>query len=214
MDLNGSGKGTVGKELADKLGILHVSTGDIFRENIKNETALGKEANEYISKGMLVPDELTNRIVSDRLSKPDAKGGALLDGYPRNKEQCEELDKILSSLGKKVDIAINLDVPYEELLGRITNRRVCTKCKEGYNLEYNPPKTDGICDKCGGDVVQRDDDKPEIVEARLKIYYEQAQELLDYYKSQEKLRTEIAGDKVRRTSKDVVNTLIEYFGNK
>lgn len=163
---------------------------------------------------MLVPDELTNRIVSDRLSKEDAKNGVLLDGYPRNKEQCEELDKILSSLGRILDVAINLDVPYEELLRRITNRRVCIKCKEGYNIEYYPPRENGICDKCGGDVVQRDDDKPEIVEARLKIYYEQAQEILDYYESQGKLHTEVAGDKVGRTSKDVVNTLVEYFNNK
>lgn len=214
LGAQGSGKGTVGKDLADNLNLLHISTGDIFRENIKNETQLGQEANNYISKGELVPDGLTNRILEDRLSKQDAKNGVVLDGYPRTKEQCEELDKILNNLETQVDIVVNLDVPYEELISRITNRRVCKGCKEGYNLQYNPPKIQGVCDKCGGMVIQRDDDKPEIVEARLRIYYAKSKEVTEYYISQGKLRNEEVGEKVGRTSKDVANDLINEFNKK
>lgn len=209
LGAQGSGKGTVGTSLAEALNIAHISTGDIFRENIKNGTELGKEANEYIIQGKLVPDELTNRILKDRLSKEDViSSGALLDGYPRTKEQCEELDKMLIEFGKEVDLAINLDVPYEELISRITTRRVCKNCKEGYNTEYNPPKVEGICDKCSGEVVQRDDDKPDAVKQRLDIYYKNAEVITSYYASQGKLRTEVAGDKIGRTSKDVTEDLI------
>lgn len=212
LGAQGSGKGTVGTSISEALNIPHISTGDIFRENIKNNTELGKEANKYILEGKLVPDELTNRIVKDRLSKEDVlENGAILDGYPRNKEQCEELDKMLLKIGKKVDVAINLDVPYEELLNRITTRRVCKDCKEGYNTEYNPPKVEGICDKCGGAVVQRDDDKPDAVKERLNIYYKNAEIITNYYASQQKLRIEKAGDKIGRTSKDVANDLINDF---
>ncbi len=214
LGAQGSGKGTVGKDLADNLNLLHISTGDIFRENIKNETQLGQEANNYISKGELVPDGLTNRILEDRLSKQDAKNGVVLDGYPRTKKQCEELDKILNNLETQVDIVVNLDVPYEELISRITNRRVCKECKEGYNLQYNPPKIQGVCDECGGMVIQREDDKPEIVEARLRIYYAKSKEVTEYYISQGKLRNEEAGEKVGRTSKDVANDLINEFNKK
>ena len=150
LGAQGSGKGTVGTKLAEALEIPHISTGDIFRENIKNNTELGIEANKYILEGKLVPDELTNRIVADRLAKEDTKNGALLDGYPRTKEQCEELDRILGDLGRQVDLAINLDVPYEELIERITTRRVCKGCKEGYNTVFSPTKVEGVCDKCGG----------------------------------------------------------------
>lgn len=210
LGAQGSGKGTVGTKLAEALNIPHISTGDIFRENIKKGTPLGIEANEYILKGNLVPDELTNRIVEDRLSKEDViKRGAMLDGYPRTKEQCEKLDQILEKLGLKVDIAINLDVPYEELIGRITTRRVCLECKEGYNTEYNPPKVEGVCDKCGGAVVQRDDDKEEAVKQRLDIYYTNAEVITNYYEKDGKLRVEKAGDSVNRTSAKVTEDLIK-----
>lgn len=210
LGAQGSGKGTVGTKLAEALNITHISTGDIFRENIKKGTPLGIEANEYILKGNLVPDELTNRIVEDRLSKEDViKRGAMLDGYPRTKEQCEKLDQILEKLGLKVDIAINLDVPYEELIGRITTRRVCLECKEGYNTEYNPPKVEGVCDKCGGAVVQRDDDKEEAVKQRLDIYYTNAEVITNYYEKDGKLRVEKAGDSVNRTSAKVTEDLIK-----
>lgn len=209
LGAQGSGKGTVGVKLAEELGLVHISTGDIFRENIKNNTELGQEANKYILAGNLVPDELTNRILMDRLSKDDVmQNGALVDGYPRTEEQCKKLDEMLESLDKQVDIAINLDVDYEELIGRITTRRVCKGCKEGYNTEYNPPKTEGVCDKCGGEVVQRDDDKEEAVKQRLDIYYKNEKVILDYYRSKGKLRIEKAGDKIGRTSKDVVVDLV------
>lgn len=210
LGAQGSGKGTVGVSLAKALNIAHISTGDIFRENIKNGTKLGSEANQYIKDGNLVPDELTNRIVKDRLSKEDViNSGALLDGYPRTKEQCEELDSMLEELGLEVDVVINLDVVYDELISRITTRRVCATCKEGYNTDYNPPKEEGICDKCGGAVVQRDDDKPDAVKQRLDIYYRNAEVITNYYANQGKLRTEIAGDKIGRTSKKVTEDLIQ-----
>ena len=209
LGAQGSGKGTVGVKLAEELGLVHVSTGDIFRENIKNNTELGKEANTYILAGNLVPDELTNRILLDRLSKEDVlTQGVLIDGYPRTEEQCKKLDEMLASLDRQVDLAINLDVAREELIQRITTRRVCKGCKEGYNTEYNPPKVEGVCDKCGGEVVQRDDDKEDAVKQRLDIYYSNEKVILDYYNAKGKLRIEKAGDSIGRTSKDVVNDLI------
>lgn len=209
LGAQGSGKGTVGVKLAAELGLIHISTGDIFRENIKNNTELGQEANKYILSGNLVPDELTNRILMDRLSKQDVlENGALIDGYPRTEEQCKKLDEMLESINKQVDIAINLDVDYDELLGRITTRRVCKGCKEGYNTSYNPPTVDGVCDKCGGDVVQRDDDKEEAVKQRLDIYYKNEKVILDYYRAQNKLRIEKAGDKIGRPSSMVVVDLV------
>ncbi len=210
LGAQGSGKGTVGVKLAEALGLVHISTGDIFRENIKNETELGKEANTYILAGNLVPDELTNRILEDRLSKADVlTNGALVDGYPRTEKQCEDLDAMLAKLDRKVDLAINLDVDYDELIGRITTRRVCKTCKEGYNTDYNPPKVEGVCDKCGGPVVQRDDDKEDAVKQRLDIYYKNAEVILNYYNKDGKLRVEKAGDKIGRTSKEVTKDLIE-----
>ena len=209
LGAQGSGKGTVGVKLAEELGLVHVSTGDIFRENIKNNTELGKEANTYILAGNLVPDELTNRILLDRLSKEDVlTQGVLIDGYPRTEEQCKKLDEMLASLDRQVDLVINLDVAREELIQRITTRRVCKGCKEGYNTEYNPPKVEGVCDKCGGEVVQRDDDKEDAVKQRLDIYYSNEKVILDYYNAKGKLRIEKAGDSIGRTSKDVVNDLI------
>ena len=209
LGAQGSGKGTVGVKLAEELGLVHVSTGDIFRENIKNNTELGKEANTYILAGNLVPDELTNRILLDRLSKEDVlTQGVLIDGYPRTEEQCKKLDEMLASLDRQVDLVINLDVAREELLQRTTTRRVCKGCKEGYNTEYNPPKVEGVCDKCGGEVVQRDDDKEDAVKQRLDIYYSNEKVILDYYNAKGKLRIEKAGDSIGRTSKDVVNDLI------
>lgn len=210
LGAQGSGKGTVGTKLAEALEIPHISTGDIFRENIKNGTELGREANTYILAGKLVPDELTNRILMDRLSKSDVKEkGAMLDGYPRTEEQCKKLDEMLESIGKKVDLAIKLDVEREELIGRITTRRVCKGCKEGYNTEYNPPKAEGVCDKCGGEVVQRDDDKEEAVKQRLDIYYSNEKVILDYYEKDGKLRVEKAGDRIGRNSAKVVEELIQ-----
>lgn len=210
LGAQGSGKGTVGTKLAAALNIPHISTGDIFRENIKSKTELGMEANEYILAGKLVPDELTNRILMDRLSKDDVMlNGALIDGYPRTEQQCKKLDEMLNRLGKKVDLAINLDVDYNELISRIVTRRVCKECKEGYNTEYNPPKQEGICDKCGGKVVQRDDDKEDAVKQRLDIYYKNEKVILDYYAKDNKLRIEKAGDRIGRNSQNVVEDLVK-----
>ena len=209
LGAQGSGKGTVGIKLAKELGLVHVSTGDIFRENINNNTELGKEANEYILAGNLVPDELTDRILLDRISKEDViKNGAVIDGYPRTEEQCKRLDEMLKSLEKEVDVAIKLDVEYDELIQRITTRRVCKICKEGYNTQYNPPKVEGICDKCGGEVIQRADDTELAVKQRLDIYYKNEKEILEYYKQKNKLRIEKAGDKIGRPSQDVTRDLI------
>ena len=209
LGAQGSGKGTVGRKLAEELDIVYLSTGEIFRENIKNNTELGKEANKYILTGNLVPDELTNKIVMDRLSKEDVLNqGVLIDGYPRTVEQCKKLDEMMEVLGINIDIAIGLDVGYDELIHRITTRRICKVCKQGYNIEYNPPKVEGICDICGGEVVQRDDDKEEAVRHRLSIYYENEKAILDYYLKKGKLRMEKSGDKVGRTSKDVAEDLI------
>ncbi len=209
LGAQGSGKGTVGEKVAAELGLVHISTGDIFRENIKNETELGKEANRYILAGNLVPDELTNRILMDRLSKEDVlEKGAMLDGYPRTEKQCYDLDEMLAKLDRKVDLAINLDVAYDELISRITTRRVCKNCKTGYNTEYHPTKVEGICDECGGPVLQRDDDKEDAVRQRLDIYYSNAESILNHYRKDNKLRIEKAGDKIGRTSKEVTADLI------
>lgn len=210
LGAQGSGKGTVGVELAKELNIVYISTGEIFREHIQNNTELGIEANKYIAVGNLVPDELTTRILQDRLAKQDVlSNGALIDGYPRTEEQCKKLDEILQKQNKKVDIAINLSVDYDELIRRITNRRLCKNCKKGYNIEYNPPKVQGVCDLCGGEVIQRADDIPSAVKNRLDIYYANEKPVLEYYKNSGVLRIEQAGDKVGRTSKDVTEDLLK-----
>lgn len=212
LGAQGSGKGTVGVKLAEALNIPHISTGDIFRENIKNKTALGNEACEYINQGMLVPDELTNRILQDRLSKEDViKNGAVIDGYPRTDKQCEKLDEMLNEIGLSVDVAIKLDVAVEELLQRITTRRVCKNCKEGYNTGYKPPKVEGVCDICGGEVIQRDDDKEEAVKQRLSTYYKNEGVILEHYNKCGKLRIEKAGDLIGRNSAKVTEDLIKEF---
>lgn len=215
LGAQGSGKGTVGTELSKELGLVYISTGEIFREHIQAGTELGIEANKYISAGNLVPDELTTKILQDRLTKQDViDNGALIDGYPRTEEQCKKLDEILKSIDNKVDVAINLSVDYDELIRRITNRRLCKKCKKGYNIEYNPPVVEGICDLCGGEVIQRADDIPEAVKTRLDIYYVNEKPVLEYYKKSGVLRVEKAGDKVGRTSKDVTEDLLKELKSK
>ena len=171
----GTGKGTVAGMLQEKLRIKQVSTGDIFRKNMKEQTELGKLAEQYISKGQLVPDDVTIKIVEDRLNEPDVQNGIILDGFPRTVKQAEALDKILEEKGKKVDKVINLTTPEEEIIERIVNRRVCSnqECKAVYNIVLHPPKVEGICDKCGSELVTRKDDTEETVKARLKSYFEQ-----------------------------------------
>lgn len=199
----GSGKGTVGKILAENLKLAHISTGDLFRENLKNETELGKEAKSYMDKGELVPDEITVRMLEKRMEEADVENGAILDGFPRTENQAVVLDKLLESKGTKVDMALNIDVPFDEIVERIANRRSCKGCSEIYNVVFNPPKQEGKCDKCGGELYQREDQKPEVVQNRLEVYRNTAEELIKYYENKGVLRTEKAGDKAGRTSYDV-----------
>jgi adenylate kinase len=185
----GAGKGTQASRIAEKYNIPHISTGDIFRANIKNGTELGKEAKKYMDEGQLVPDELTVRLLLDRVKNDDCKEGYVLDGFPRTIPQAEVLDNELSKLGEKVDYAVNVDVPDENIINRMSGRRACLKCGATYHLEYLKPKAEGICDNCGSELVLRDDDKPETVKKRLNVYHEQTQPLIDYYTEKGVLHT-------------------------
>lgn len=178
----GAGKGTQAKQIAGKYSIPHISTGDIFRANIKNGTELGKKAKEYMDQGLLVPDELTCDLVVDRIGKDDCKNGFVLDGFPRTIPQAEALTDALNKLGEKMDYAIDVDVPDENIVKRMSGRRACLDCGATYHVVSIPPKKEGICDACGSKLVLRDDDKPETVQKRLDVYHEQTQPLIDYYK--------------------------------
>ena len=203
----GSGKGTVGKILAENLKLAHISTGDLFRENLKNETELGKEAKTYMDKGELVPDEITVKMLEKRMEESDVINGAILDGFPRTKNQAVVLDKLLESKGNKVDMALNIEVPFEEIVERIANRRSCRGCNAIYNVVFNPPKQEGVCDECGGELYQREDQKPEVVQNRLEVYKNSSEELIKYYEEKNVLRTEKAGDKAGRTSYDIATKI-------
>lgn len=178
----GAGKGTQAKKIAERYGLPHVSTGDIFRANIKNGTELGMEAKKYMDQGMLVPDELTVKILLDRVAQEDCKNGYILDGFPRTIPQAEVLDKALTELGDQIDYAINVHVPDENIVNRMSGRRACVSCGGTYHIVYAPTKKEGICDACGGELILRDDDKPETVQKRLAVYHEQTQPLIDFYK--------------------------------
>ena len=180
----GAGKGTRAKQIADKYSIPHISTGDIFRANIKNGTELGKKAKQYMDQGALVPDELTCDLVMDRIQQDDCKNGFVLDGFPRTIPQAEALDAALGKINEKMDYAIDVDVPDENIVNRMSGRRACLNCGATYHLISIPPKVEGICDRCGSEIVLREDDKPETVQKRLKVYHEQTQPLIDYYKNQ------------------------------
>ena len=177
----GAGKGTQAKMIAKEYGIPHISTGDIFRANIKEGTDLGKEAKTYMDAGQLVPDELTVKILLDRVAKDDCKEGYVLDGFPRTIPQAEVLDEALTKLGDKIDFAIDVDVPDENIVRRMGGRRACVTCGATYHIEHVPPKKEGICDTCGSELILRDDDKPETVSNRLKVYHDQTQPLIDFY---------------------------------
>ena len=185
----GAGKGTQAKMIAEKYGVPHISTGDIFRANIKNGTELGKEAKGYMDKGLLVPDELTVRLLLDRVAQEDCVNGYVLDGFPRTIPQAEVLDEKLTELGEKVDYAVNVDVPDENIINRMSGRRACLNCGATYHIVSIPPKKEVICDVCGSELVLRDDDQPETVKNRLKVYHEQTQPLIDYYEKKGVLRT-------------------------
>ena len=177
----GAGKGTQAKKIAAKYDIPHISTGDIFRANIKNGTELGNKAKTYMDQGLLVPDELVVDLVVDRVQQDDCKNGYVLDGFPRTIPQAEALDKALAEFGDKIDYAIDVNVPDENIVKRMGGRRACVGCGATYHLVYAPTKTEGICDVCGKELILRDDDKPETVQKRLNVYHEQTQPLIDYY---------------------------------
>ena len=185
----GAGKGTQAKMIAAKYQIPHISTGDIFRANIKNGTELGKKAKSYMDQGLLVPDELTVDLVIDRLAQDDCKNGYILDGFPRTIPQAEALDAALAKLGEKMDYAIDVDVPDENIVSRMSGRRACTGCGATHHIVYNPSKKGECCEVCGEKLILRDDDKPETVQKRLNVYHEQTQPLIDYYTKQSILRT-------------------------
>lgn len=185
----GAGKGTQAKMIAAKYQIPHISTGDIFRANIKNGTELGMEAKKYMDQGQLVPDELTVKILLDRVAQPDCSEGYVLDGFPRTIPQAEVLDNALNKLGDSIDFAIDVDVPDENIVRRMSGRRACLSCGTTYHIEHIPPKQEGVCDTCGQPLVLRDDDKPETVLKRLKVYHEQTQPLIDFYTKKGVLRS-------------------------
>ncbi len=184
----GAGKGTQAKKIAGQYNIPHISTGDIFRANIKNGTELGKKAKTYMDQGLLVPDELVVDLVVDRVNQDDCVNGYVLDGFPRTIPQAEALSEALKKLGQKMDYAIDVDVPDENIVNRMSGRRACVGCGATYHLVYAPTKQEGICDTCGKELILRDDDKPETVQKRLNVYHEQTQPLIDYYTKEGILR--------------------------
>lgn len=185
----GAGKGTQAQMIADQYKIPHISTGDIFRENVKNGTELGMEAKKYMDKGELVPDELTVRILLDRVAKDDCRNGYVLDGFPRTIPQAEVLDKEITQIGDKIDYAIDVDVPDENIIRRMSGRRACLSCGSTFHVEHIPPKQEGICDRCGKELVLRDDDREETVKNRLGVYHEQTQPLIEFYTKKNILKT-------------------------
>ncbi len=177
----GAGKGTQAKKISEKFSVPHISTGDIFRANIKNGTELGTKAKVYMDQGLLVPDELVVDLVVDRLKQDDCKNGYILDGFPRTIPQAEALDNALTAIGEKMDYAINIEVPDDFIINRMSGRRACVACGGTYHIVNIPTKVEGICDACGGALILRDDDKPETVKKRLDVYHEQTQPLVDFY---------------------------------
>ncbi|HBV04829.1 adenylate kinase [Mammaliicoccus lentus] len=207
MGLPGAGKGTQASEIVKKYPIPHISTGDMFRKAIKEETDLGKQAKSYMDRGELVPDEVTIGIVRERLAEEDAKKGFLLDGFPRTVEQADALNDILSSLGREVDAVINIQVPEEELMNRLTGRRICEVCGTTYHLVFNPPKVEGICDLDGGKLYQREDDNPDTVANRLSVNVKQTKPLLDFYENQGVLKNIDGSREIENVTEDVIQIL-------
>ena len=195
------------KQIADKYGVPHISTGDIFRANIKNGTELGKKAKEYMDQGLLVPDELTCDLVMDRIQQDDCKNGFILDGFPRTIPQAEALTSALEKIGQKMDYAIDVDVPDENIVNRMSGRRACLNCGATYHIVSIPTKVEGICDRCGSPVVLRDDDKPETVQKRLTVYHDQTQPLIDYYEKQSILKT-VDGTKSMEAEFDDITAIL------
>lgn len=203
----GAGKGTQADFIVKKYNIVHISTGDIFRENIKNHTKLGEKAKSYMDKGLLVPDELVIDLVEDRLAKDDCKDGFLLDGFPRTVAQGVSLDAILDRQDKSLTKVINIDVKPEILIERAVGRRVCKSCGSTFHIKYNPPKEDGICDNCHEKLIQRDDDTENTVKTRIKVYFVQTAPLIDYYKAQDLLLNINGESDIKKVFDDIVQGL-------
>ena len=203
----GAGKGTQAKKISAKYEIPHISTGDIFRANIKGGTELGMKAKAFMDQGQLVPDEITIGMLLDRIKEDDCKNGYVLDGFPRTIPQAESLTKALTELGDKIDWAVNVDVPDENIISRMSGRSACLGCGQTYHIVYNAPKQEGVCDVCGETLVLRDDDKPETVKKRLEVYHEQTQPLIDYYRAAGVL-AEVDGTKdLENVFQDIVKIL-------
>ena len=209
-----SGKGSVAEILSNKYDIPAISTGDIFRKNISEKTELGEKAKTYMDKGLLVPDDITVNMITSRLKEPDVEKGVILDGFPRTVNQAELLDKILEENDTKIDIVVTLQSKEDELLTRIVNRRVCPKCKAVYNTVLHPSKVDGICDKCGSELVQRDDDTLEKAKNRLVVYQEQTAPVAKYYEEQGTIFTTLLSESANRLKNEVAADVIEYLDNK
>ncbi|AGC90007.1 adenylate kinase [Staphylococcus warneri] len=207
MGLPGAGKGTQASEIVKKFPIPHISTGDMFRKAIKDETDLGKEAKSYMDRGELVPDEVTVGIVKERISEDDAKKGFLLDGFPRTIDQAEALNSIMAELDRNIDAVINIEVPEEELMNRLTGRRICENCGTTYHLVFNPPKVEGICDLDGGKLYQREDDNPETVSNRLKVNVKQSKPILEYYDNKGVLKNIDGSKDIEEVTTDVIDIL-------
>lgn len=208
----GAGKGTQAVNLSQKLNIPHISTGDIFRANIKEGTELGIKAKHYIDQGLLVPDDLTISIVKDRLQKADCKNGFLLDGFPRTIPQAEQLDIALESMGEKINAVINLDVPDDVIVKRMAGRRVCKGCGASYHISSNPPKSDGLCDVCGDKLIIRDDDEEQTVKERLKTYHKKTEPLINYY-NERNLLLHFDGTKgIMETTSEIMEKLVNAGG--
>lgn len=203
----GAGKGTQAKQISNKYNIPHISTGDIFRKNISQKTALGIKAKQYLDSGLLVPDELTINIVKDRLEQEDCNNGFLLDGFPRTVQQAEALDSFLAGKNDKIDTALLIDVPKKSILERMTGRRVCPSCGASYHVVYNPTKVDGKCDVCGSAVIQRKDDTEETVKERLDVYEKQTEPLVEYYKSRNVLSAVDGSKNIDVVFEDIIHIL-------
>ncbi len=203
----GAGKGTQAKRITEKYGIPQISTGDMFREHLSKGTELGQKAKEYMEKGQLVPDEIVLSMVEERLKQPDCEKGFILDGFPRTVAQAEALDEMLSKLGKKIDYAIAIEVPDEELVERLTGRRTCKKCGMMYHVKFKPPKVEGKCDACGGELYQRPDDNEETVRNRLKVYHESTAPLIEYYEKKGVLHRIDGGGSIDEIFERIVQVL-------
>ena len=214
MGAQGTGKGTVAGLLKESLNIPHISTGEIFRKNIKEGTELGKIATMYADEGKLVPDEVTNEMVRNRLNEADCENGFILDGYPRNIAQAKELDKILEEKNEKVDIVVNLNTPTEEIIERVMARRECPNCKRVYNMILNKPKVDELCDDCNVPLITRKDDTREKLQLRLDTFFKETKPVIDFYQERGVVRDEEISVSINRLGSDVAKDLVDYINSK